>query len=161
MPASDAFLLGFVYLRSELVAVSDLFTAYADSLGIDLAYQNFAEELASLPGQYAPPHGALLLARLRDGTPIGCVGLRPLSSPGVGEIKRLYVSPSGRGLGVGRALAEAILQQAKTIGYDKVRLDTLPFMTAAIGLYRALGFSPAAAYYTSPIAGTLFMERLL
>ncbi len=144
----------------DFAAAAALFTAYAGSLAIDLAYQDFDAELAAIPGKYAPPAGALLLARARHGTPLGCVALRPLA-PGICEMKRLYVAPAGRGLGLGRALVDAVLASARGIGYREMRLDTLPEMTAAIRLYRAAGFAPIPAYYPTPIAGTLFFARSL
>src|SRR5690606_15048655 len=109
-----------------------LIRAYAASLPIDLAYQDFESEIAAMPGKYAPPAGTLLLARGRDGTALGCVGLRPLSNPGDCEMKRLYVAPAGRGLGVGRALVTAAISAAEQIGYHRMLLDTLPSMQAAM-----------------------------
>ncbi|MDE2361309.1 MAG: GNAT family N-acetyltransferase [Hyphomicrobiales bacterium] len=134
-----------------------LFAAYARSLPIDLAYQNFDEECASLPGAYAPPRGALLLARDTGGAAIGCVALRPLPPEGICEMKRLYVAPAGRGAGAGRALAEKIVSIARIIGYREMRLDTLPSMRAALELYRSLGFAEIAPYYDTPVVGTIFM----
>jgi ribosomal protein S18 acetylase RimI-like enzyme len=138
-----------------------LFRAYAASLPIDLAYQGFATELATLPGAYAAPSGALLLARDRTGAPIGCAALRPLAEPGCCEMKRLYVAPAARGLGLGRALMEAIVGEAARLGYREVRLDTLPTMTAAIAMYRAAGFAPVAPYYDTAPAGTIFLGRAI
>ena|GEM_PF-92945 len=132
-----------------------LFRAYADSLGIDLAYQGFDEELAGLPGKFAPPDGELLIA-FRRGEPVGCVALRPLAD-GVCEMKRLYVSPSARGLGLGRALADAIIAEAKRIGYREMRLDTLDTMASALALYRSAGFVEIPAYYETPVSNTVFM----
>jgi ribosomal protein S18 acetylase RimI-like enzyme len=145
----------------DLEATVALFSAYAGSLGVDLAYQDFAGELASMPGKYAPPRGELLLARDGGGTPLGCVALRPIELDGCCEMKRLYVSPEGRGRGLGRALANAILQEAVRIGYREVRLDTLPTMIEAQLLYRKLGFAPIAPYYETPITGTVFMAKTL
>jgi len=145
----------------DLEAVRALFKAYEASLGIDLCFQDFDAELASLPGKYAPPSGELLLARDSAGEPVGCVGLRALGTEGGCEMKRLYVSPKGRGLGLGRGLVDAVVDEAKRIGYGEMRLDTLPTMTAAIGLYRASGFETIDAYYETPIADTIFMRRLL
>ncbi|MBE9606053.1 GNAT family N-acetyltransferase [Acetobacteraceae bacterium H6797] len=113
-----------------------------------------------MPGKYAPPKGALLLARNTEGTAIGCVALRPLAE-GCCEMKRLYVSPEGRGLGLGRALLEAILAEARRIGYREIRLDTLPGMDSAIALYEKAGFSRIPAYYETPLAGTIFMAKPL
>lgn len=151
----------------DVAAVVALFRAYAASLEVDLAYQGFEAELAALPGRYAPPRGALLLAR-RGGMPVGCVALRPLGD-GVGngeieglcEMKRLYVSPEGRGAGLGRRLIEAVLAEARRLGHREVRLDTLPSMDGAIALYRALGFEPIPPYYDTPVPGTLFLRRRL
>lgn len=146
---------------SDLADVIALFTSYAGSLSIDLAYQDFAGEMAAMPGKYAPPKGELLLARGTDGRPLGCVGLRPFDAPGCCEMKRLYVAPEGRGLGLGRALAEEIISAAKRIGYGEMRLDTLPEMDKAIALYRTLGFVSIAPYYDTPIAGTIFLAKQL
>ena len=138
-----------------------LFDAYASSLGIDLSYQDFAAELATLPGKYAAPAGELLLARDMTGEPLGCVGLRPIAPPGCCEMKRLYVSPQGRGLGLGRALVDAITGEAVRIGYHEMRLDTLPSMVEAITLYGKAGFVPIKPYYDTPVAGTIFLGRPL
>ena len=139
-----------------------LFEEYAKSLGIDLGFQDFATEMASMPGKYAPPNGSLLLARLdTTGTAIGCVGLRPLGSNGVCEMKRLYVEPSGRGLGVGKALAMAVIEDAKRLGYSAMRLDTLPTMASARTLYKGLGFREISPYYDTPVEGTIFLELSL
>jgi ribosomal protein S18 acetylase RimI-like enzyme len=146
---------------ADLAIVAGLFRAYADSLSVDLAYQDFAAELAGLPGKYAPPAGALLLARDAAGVALGCIALRPLDPPAVCEMKRLFVAPAGRGLGLGRALVEAALAAARTAGYREMRLDTLPDMTAAIALYRQTGFRPVPAYYDTPVASTLFLGRSL
>ncbi len=116
----------------DLEAVVQLFNAYASSIGIDLGYQDFDKELAALPGKYATPGGELLLARDRNGAPLGCVGLRPIEPDGCCEMKRLYVSPEARGLGLGKALIVAIIGEAERIGYKEMRLDTLPTMAEAI-----------------------------
>lgn len=146
---------------ADLAAAAALFRAYAASLPIDLAYQGFEAELASLPGKYAPPHGALLLARGVSGRPLGCVALRAIDPEGCCEMKRLYVAPEGRGLGLGRALMDAILLEASRIGYREIRLDTLPSMTGALSLYRRAGFESVEAYYHTPIAGTVFLAKRL
>jgi ribosomal protein S18 acetylase RimI-like enzyme len=146
---------------ADLAATATLFRAYAGSLGIDLAYQDFDTELATLPGRYAPPGGTLLLARAADGTPLGCAALRPLGPAGLCEMKRLYVAPPGRGLGLGQALVEAVIAHAAHAGYQEVRLDTLPTMAAAQALYLKLGFETIPPYYCSPVPGTRFMRRVL
>jgi ribosomal protein S18 acetylase RimI-like enzyme len=150
-----------VRTAADLEATARLFDAYASSLGVDLSYQGFAEELATLPGKYAPPAGELLLARDIHGELLGCVGLRPMTPDGCCEMKRLYVSPGGRGLGLGRALIDAIIGEAVRIGYREMRLDTLPSMAEAIALYGKAGFTPIEPYYDTPVAGTIFLGRPL
>lgn len=142
----------------DVAAAARLFEGYAASLPIELGYQDFEVELASLPGKYAPPHGALLLARDAHNKPLGCVGLRPLAIADVCEMKRLFLVPAARGMGLGRALAEAILREARHIGFREVRLDTLPTMTSAIGLYEQIGFARIQPYYAPTPAGTVFMS---
>jgi len=144
----------------ELAETAGLFREYETSLDIDLGYQDFADELTALPGKYAPPSGALLLARRDDGAAVGCVGLRDLGG-GVCEMKRLYVSPAGRGLGLGRALMEALIEAARSRGYREMRLDTLPTMAAAQSMYRQAGFEAMPPYYDTPVEGTLFMRLAL
>ncbi len=146
---------------ADLKATAQLFNAYASSLGIDLAFQDFAAELTTLPGKYAAPAGELLLARDIRGEPLGCIGLRPIAPGGCCEMKRLYVSPRGRGFGLGRALVDAITGEAVRIGYREMRLDTLPTMAEALALYRRSGFVPIAPYYDTPLAGTIFLGRTL
>jgi len=146
---------------ADLEATVQLFSAYASGVGVDLGYQDFATELATLPGEYATPAGELVLARDRRGKPLGCVGLRPIKPHGCCEMKRLYVSPQARGLGLGRALIAAIIEEAVRIGYNEMRLDTLPTMAAAISVYKEAGFVPIEPYYETPVAGTLFFARPL
>lgn len=143
----------------DLDAVRALFQEYADSLGVDLGYQGFDREVRDLPGDYAPPSGTLLLAR-RDSEFVGCVGVRPLDE-GTAEMKRLYVRPGGRGVGLGRTLAEAAIDFAKRAGYERMRLDTLPQMQQAQDLYRTLGFVTIGPYRYSAVPGTVYMELLL
>lgn len=142
---------------SDLAAVADLFAGYAASLPVDLGYQDFDGELAALPGKYAPPAGALFLARDAAGAPLGCVGLRPLPEDGCCEMKRLFLLPAARGLGLGRALTEAVIDQARGLGYRELRLDTLASMTAAQALYGSMGFERIPPYYAPTPEGTVFM----
>ena len=140
----------------DLARAGELFAEYGASLGAHVqCIQDFAAEVAGLPGAYAPPRGRLLLARA-EGRAAGCVALRSLEEDD-GELKRLYVRPAYRGLRLGRALAEAALAEARRIGYRRVRLDTLPTMTAALALYRALGFRPVEPYGAAPIPGALYL----
>lgn len=143
-------------LPEDLAVARALFVEYAASLSVDLSFQDFETELTTLPGAYAPPAGALLLAELA-GDVVGCVALRPLDPPSVAELKRLYVRPAGRGAGAGRALTKAVLEHARRAGYERVRLDTLPFMREAQALYRALGFVDIPPYRHNPVPGTSFM----
>jgi ribosomal protein S18 acetylase RimI-like enzyme len=141
----------------DLARTRELFREYADSLSFDLSFQDFEHELAGLPGSYAPPDGALLLAA-EDGIAIGCIALRSLR-PGICEMKRLYVRPAGRGRGVGARLVTALLSEARVRGYRSMRLDTVPGMDAAIALYRACGFREIEPYRPNPIPGALFLEK--
>jgi GNAT superfamily N-acetyltransferase len=143
----------------EIEAVRALFQEYADGLRVSLCFQGFAAELAGLPGQYAPPRGRLLLASVNGG-PVGCVALRPISKI-VGEMKRLYVKPAFRNQGIGRKLAERIIAEGRVIGFEIIRLDTLPIMSAATRLYESVGFVPCAPYYDTPLQDTIFMELKL
>lgn len=136
--------------------VRQFFRNYAAWLGVDLGYQNFDTEMASLPGAYAPPNGRLFFAE-HDGEPAGCVGVRPFSE-GMCEMKRLYVTPSKRGLNIGRDLAMAGIKAAKALGYKRIMIDTLPAMRIAVKLYRELGFTEAPAYYPTPVEGTVFLS---
>ncbi len=166
---------------TDLTAIKSLFTDYAASLGIDLSFQNFTAELDSLPGLYVPPFGAIFLALASDSKAIGCVGLRPLpkkpkpcasreaGQDGAGhgtqnkmcEMKRLYCTPSSRGLGVGKALIEEVVKEAMRLGYEEMRLDTLPSMEGARKLYGKHGFEEMEAYYETPLEGTFFLRKKL
>lgn len=177
--APPSFTITSVRTPAHISAARALFSAYALWLDIDLTFQKFDLELAGLPGVYAPPGGELLLAYLNasldppndlqrksstehDDAPLGCIALRPLPHhPGICEVKRLYVAPSGRGLGIGRAFVERILKVAEELGYVEIRLDTLQSMVAARKLYERLGFEQIEAYYETPVIGTIFLGRKL
>jgi ribosomal protein S18 acetylase RimI-like enzyme len=149
-----------VTTESEIKTTRELFVEYGQSLGFSLCFQSFDQEYASLPGKYAPPRGRLLLAEV-DGQPAGCVALRPLET-GVCEMKRLYVRPQFRGLKLGRQLAETVIAEAKLIGYQAMRLDTVEDkMQSAVALYRALGFREIAPYTVNPESSVIFMELAL
>ena len=144
----------------DLAATRQIFTEYATQLGIDLCFQNFEAELASLPGEYSAPRGVLLLA-LVDGEVAGCGGLRPLDSvdyPNAAEMKRLYVRKAFRRFGLGRQLAEALLDAARVAGYHSVLLDTLNDMESARALYAELGFEDSPPYYHNPLAGAHYLK---
>lgn len=142
--------------QEMLEEVRQLFEEYAQSLQIDLSFQNFDAELNTLPGKYAPPNGVLLIARV-DGVSAGCIALRKISD-NICEMKRLYVRDAYRGLGIGKKLAVRLIEEAAKLNYQYMRLDTLPSMTAAQALYRSLGFYEIEPYVYNPVAGTKFME---
>ena len=144
---------------AQVAEVRILFQEYADWLKVDLCFQGFAEELKTLPGVYASPQGRLLLAMDGD-TPAGCVAMRPADGSAC-EMKRLYAKQAYQGRGLGRALAEKVISEARQAGYSTMRLDTLPFMHNAMSLYETLGFRRRTAYYDTPIGGTVFMELFL
>jgi putative acetyltransferase len=148
---------------AALPTVRELFREYAAQLGVDLCFQNFDAELAGLPGDYAPPRGALLLAFV-DGEPAGCGALRPLDDvdyPNACEMKRLYVRPAFRRLGIGRVLTQALLDRGLQAGYSNLLLDTLDDMEAARGLYASLGFEEIPPYYFNPIPGAHYLRAEL
>jgi ribosomal protein S18 acetylase RimI-like enzyme len=137
----------------------ELVEEYAASLNVDLSFQDFAHELEHLEEEYGPPSGAFLLATY-EAAFLGCVGLRRLDER-TGEMKRLYVGPAGRGLSIGRLLAESLIEVARNIGYSRIVLDTLPSMIEARSLYRSLGFTETTPYRFNPVAGTSFLELRL
>jgi putative acetyltransferase len=139
----------------DIARVRELFLEYQSTLGVDLCFQGFAEELASLPGNYARPAGRLLLAS-SEASVLVVVAMRPLSNTDC-EMKRLYVRSAGRGAGLGRQLTEALIREARLEGYKRLLLDTLPTMAEAQTLYRSMGFVEIAAYCDNPIAGTRYM----
>ena len=142
---------------NQISTVRVLFKEYEESIGIDLCFQGFEEELKGLPGKYAPPNGGLFIA-LIDEQPVGCIALRPLGTTNIAELKRLYVRSSARKLGVGLALAQRAINRAREAGYHLIRLDTLPTMQDAQRLYRQLGFKEITAYTFNPVAGVTYME---
>ncbi len=141
----------------DVETARELFREYERSIGISLCFQNFTEEVATLPGAYAPPDGRLLIAFV-GGQAGGCVAIRKIGD-GIAEMKRLFVRPAHRGTGLGRKLAEAILAEAGAAGYRTVRLDTLATMREAQALYLSMGFTDIPPYNEHPIAGTRFMEK--
>jgi ribosomal protein S18 acetylase RimI-like enzyme len=157
----DGRFLAPVRQAKEIAAAATLFREYADWLGIDLSFQGFEAELASLPGKYAPPTGELMLACAPAGDALGCVAVRPLDGTAICEMKRLYVRPAARGLGIGAALVGAIITSAEELGYAEMRLDTLPTMPEAFALYERFGFLQIPAYYHNPVPGTVYFGKRL
>ena len=141
---------------AHLPEVTALFREYETFLGVDLCFQGFEEELADLPGKYTPPRGALLVA-LVNSQIAGCVALRPLDD-GSCEMKRLFVRPDYRGLGLGRQLAHRIIEVSREIGYERMKLDTLDFLEEAIHLYTSLGFKQTGSYYDNPLEKVSYWE---
>jgi len=144
---------------AQLSEIRTIFREYEQFLNVDLCFQGFEEELASLPGKYAPPSGALFLA-VKDNSVAGCVAVRAFEGK-ICEMKRLYTRPSYRGKGLGRQLAEKIILEAKELGYELMRLDTLESLTAAMALYRSLGFTETGAYYDNPLENVIYWELQL
>jgi GNAT superfamily N-acetyltransferase len=144
---------------AHIQIIVDLFREYEQFLQVDLCFQQFEAELAGLPGKYAPPEGALLLARVGD-QDAGCAAMRPLSH-GVCEMKRLYVRPAFLGRGIGRQLAWNVIEAARRAGYDRMRLDTLERLKPALALYRDLGFVRRSAYYQNPLPEVVYLELKL
>ena len=142
--------------KTEIEDVRGLFREYESFLDVDLCFQSFEEELAGLPGKYTPPGGGLLIAVDGERT-VGTVAIRRLS-PEICEMKRLYVKPEARGMGLGRALSRQIVETAKEIGYSKMRLDTLDKLTSALRLYTSMGFKKIRPYYENPIPGAVYLE---
>jgi len=161
MTEAPSFTIAAVADVAGLSDVIALFRAYAESLPVDLAYQGFEAEMAAMPGKYAPPSGVLLIARNAAGRAVGCAALRPIEPAGTCEMKRLYVTAEGRGQKLGKRLVERLFDEARRIGYREMRLDTLPTMLDALALYRRFGFEPMEAYYDTPVAGTVFMRKVL
>jgi len=145
--------------KRDINIIRELFQEYADSLGFSLDFQHFNKELNSLPGDYAPPEGCLLLAYAGNQV-VGCVGLRKISK-GICEMKRMYVRKKYRGKGIGRKLANKINKEARRIGYERMRLDTISTMVEAIHLYKSMGFKEIEPYYYNPIEGTKYMKLKL
>jgi len=146
-------------LAADIPQIRDMLQEYVAWIGLDLAFQEIDDELAGLPGDYAPPRGALLVAA--EGTVlVGMIALRPIDDR-ICEMKRLFVRPQARGRGLARKLVDGILSEARRLKYDEIRLDTLPMMGDAQNLYVAMGFADIDAYYETPIAGTRFMALRL
>jgi putative acetyltransferase len=145
---------------TDITLARALFAEYARSLKVDLCFQGFDEELRTLPGAYAPPRGRLLLAG-RDADAFACIALRPLAQPAAAEVKRLYVQPANRGEGWGKRLVVRVLADARAIGYEELKLDTLDSMGAARALYEEIGFRACAPYYANPLPGVVYLSLRL
>jgi len=156
-PQRPQLALATIHTPDLVARARELFLEYRDGLGIDLCFQDFDREVAALPGDYAPPRGRLFIA-LAGESIAGCVGLRPLPEASTCEMKRLYVRPDFRGAGLGRRLAGAAIAAARVIGYQRMRLDTLPIMQPAIAMYEQLGFRDIAPYRDNPVPGARYME---
>ena len=141
----------------DIRTAREMFTEYAGSLGVDLGFQQFDEEMAELPGKYAPPRGTILLA-WSGALGVGCVAVRDLEWPRVAELKRLYVRPEARGWQLGERLSRAAIEFAQAAGYEAIRLDTLPTMGTAQQLYERLGFRDIEPYRFNPIEGSRYLE---
>lgn len=146
-------------IPGDLMAIKNLFQEYADSLDFELDFQDFREELESLPGKYALPLGTILVAK-ENGETVGCVAVRPLGEE-ICEMKRLYVKDAHRGRKLGRELAVVVIEEAKRLGYKAMRLDTVEAMKEASALYRSLGFQPIDAYCYNPLPGAMYFELKL
>lgn len=153
-PMSNADISAFT--DRDAAAVRRLFADYAASLSVDLGFQSFDDEVAGLPGRYAPPQGVMLVARV-NGEVVGCVGVRALDAETC-ELKRLFVTPAHRGGGTGLRLLEGAVSEARRLGYRRLRLDTIPGMERAQAMYERFGFRDIDAYTENPVAGTRFLE---
>ncbi len=149
----------FVRTPEEIEQIRNLFREYAASLEFDLEFQDFAEELQTLPGSYARPEGELFLCE-EDGVSIGCAALRRID-PDICELKRMYLKPEWRGKGLGKVIAFEVIKHAQELGYKKIRLDTIATMKEAIALYEKIGFKEIAPYRYNPIKGAKFMELII
>ena len=145
-----------VLTSQDIDVIHHLFQQYADALGFDLAFQDFNMEMKELPGEYSPPRGRLYIAYWQEAV-AGCIALRPID-PQVGEMKRMYVRPEYRGKGIGSALAQTLINDARKIGYERIRLDTVPSMKIARHIYEGLGFKEIPAYRYNPLPGAIYME---
>ena len=142
--------------EQDFADAKDLFLEYANSLNFELCFQNFENEISDLPAQYSEPTGCIILC-YKDDKPIGCVGLRKFAE-GICEMKRLYLKNEARGKGIGRVLAEKVIEKAKELGYKKMQLDTIETMKEAISLYKSMGFKEISPYRFNPVKGVIYME---